>query len=133
MAKASEKPESAAGAVKETNKDARRWAMFCHLGGLAWLLWWIAPVVGGVVCSLVLWQIKKDEYEFVDDQGKEAVNFQISMLLYWAGAFILSLACVGLVLMPAVCVVDIGFSVYAAIKASNGEYYRYPLSLRLIK
>jgi uncharacterized Tic20 family protein len=55
------------------------WAMFCHLAGLGGL---VVPAIGSVIAPLVIWQIKKDEFEFVDDQGKEAVNFQISILIY---------------------------------------------------
>src|SRR4030042_6383157 len=65
----------------EINKDARMWAMFCHLAGLAGL---VVPVIGCVIGPLVLWQIKKEEFPFVDEQGKEDVNFQIYILFYGA-------------------------------------------------
>jgi len=54
-------------AAEEVSKDARTWAMFCHLVGLAGI---VIPVVGNIVGPLVIWQIKKDEYPFVDEQGK---------------------------------------------------------------
>lgn len=120
--------------VIETNKDARMWAMLCHLSGLGWLLFWLVPFIGGVVCPLILWQIKKNEYSFVDEQGKEAVNFQISMLLYWIVAALLCFTCVGFVLVPIVFVVDIVFVIVAAIKAGEGHSYRYPpFCIRFIK
>ena len=78
-------------------------------------------------------EIKKDEYPFVDDQGKEAVNFQISMLIYGIVAGLLIFACVGVVLLPAVVIVDVIFLLIAAVKANNGEHYRYPLTIRFIK
>ena len=117
---------------KEANKDARMWAMFCHLGGLAALLP-IVPVVGGVIAPLIIWQIKKDEHPFVDQQGKESVNFQISILIYEIVAGLLIFACVGAFLLPAVFIFDIVFLVIAAIKANNGQHYRYPLCIRFIK
>ena len=117
----------------EVNKEARMWAMFCHLAGLGWLLWWLVPLIGGVVGPLVLWQIKKDKYPFVDEQGKEALNFQISMLLYCIVAGVLCFACIGFVLLVIVGVVDTLFAIIASIKAGNGQHYRYPLTIRFIK
>ncbi len=119
--------------VIETNKDARTWAMLCHLAGLGWLIFWLVPVIGGVICPLILWQIKKDEYSFVDEHGKEAVNFQISMLLYWIVAVLLCFACIGAVLVPIVFVADIVLAIVAAIKAGEGHSYRYPFCIRFIK
>ena len=117
---------------KEVNKDARMLSMFCHLGGLAALLP-ILPVVGGIIAPLIIWQIKKDEHPFVDEQGKEAVNFQISILIYELVAILLLFACIGIPLLPAVIVFDIVFLVIAAIKANDGLHYRYPLCIRFIK
>ncbi len=120
-----ETPES-----KEINKDARMWAMICHLAGLAGI---VIPFVGSIVAPLVVWQIKKDDYPFVDEQGKEAVNFQISMTIYGLIAAVLAFMCVGFVLLPAVAVFDLIFLLIAAVKANNGHHYLYPLSIRFIK
>ncbi len=119
---------------KETNPDARMWAMLCHLAGLAFLLP-IVPAFGSILGPLVVWLIKKDQYPFVNEQGREALNFQITMFIYGLVAGLLILACVGIVLLPAVAVVDIVFLIIAAIKANNGEHYRYPFPLifRFIK
>ena len=116
--------------VAEVSKDARMWAMFCHLAGLAG---YVLPFVGNIVGPLIVWQIKKDEYPFVDEQGKEAVNFQISMTLYFLVTIPLCFICVGFVLMPAVMVVYLVFLLIAAVKANNGQSYRYPLTIRFIK
>ncbi len=115
---------------KEVNKDARMWAMFCHLAALAGL---VVPVVGCIIGPLIVWQIKKEEFPFVDEQGKEAVNFQISMLIYGIVAGLLCFVCVGFVLAPAVAIFDLVFMLIAAVKANNGEHYRYPLTIRFIK
>jgi uncharacterized Tic20 family protein len=120
---------------KETNRDARMWAMICHLAGLAG---YIVPVVGNIVAPLIVWQIKKDDFPFVDEQGKEAVNFQISMSLYaLIGSVLCLITCVGAVLIPfvviAVGIVDLVFLLIAAVKANNGQHYRYPLTIRFIK
>jgi uncharacterized Tic20 family protein len=111
---------------QEMNRDARMWAMFCHLAGFAFFLP-IVPFVGGVIGPLILWVIKRDQYPFVDEQGKEAVNFQITMLIYSAVAAVLVVAIVGIVLVPAVLIVDIVF--IATLKANEGYHYRYPYPL----
>ncbi len=117
---------------KEVNKDARMWGMICHLAGLGGLIP-IVPVIGSVIGPLVVWQIKKDEFGFVADQGKEAVNFQISILIYAIVSGLLCFACVGFVLLPAVYIFDLIFLLIAAVKANDGECYRYPLTIRFIK
>ena len=136
--KAPEEPPKVEEPVKseviETNKNARTWAMFCHLAGLGWLIFWLMPVIGGVICPLIVWQIKKDEYSFVDEQGKEAVNFQISMLLCWIVAMLLCFViCIGVPLVSIVFVVDIVLAIVASIKAGEGRSYRYPFCIRFIK
>lgn len=117
---------------KEINKDARMWGMICHLAGLGGLIP-IVPVIGSVIGPLVVWQMKKDEFGFVNDQGKEAVNFQISILIYAIVSALLIFACVGVVLLPAVYIFDLIFLLIAAVKANDGERYRYPLTIRFIK
>jgi uncharacterized Tic20 family protein len=117
---------------KETNKDARMWGMICHLAGLGGLIP-IVPVIGSVIGPLIVWQIKKDEFDFVADQGKEALNFQISILIYAIVSAFLIFACVGAFLLPAVYIFDLIFLLIAAVKANDGEKYRYPLTIRFIK
>jgi len=115
---------------KETNKDARMWAMFCHLAGLALFL---QIPLANIIAPLIVWQIKKEDSPFIDEQGKEAVNFQISMTLYVFISFILLVACIGFVLLPLVIILDVVFLLIAAVKANDGFHYRYPLSIRFIK
>jgi len=117
---------------KELNKDARMWAMICHLGGLGGLIP-VVPVIGCIIAPLIIWQVKKDEDPFIDEQGKEAVNFQISILIYALVSGLLCFACVGFVLLPAVYIFDLIFLLIAAVKANDGHHYRYPLTIRFIK
>ena len=117
---------------KEVNKDARMWAMFCHLIGLAAILP-IVPLFGGAIGALIIWQIKKDDFPFVNEQGKEALNFQISILIYAIVSGLLMFVCIGAFLLPAVIIFDIVFLIIAAIKVNNGFHYRYPLTIRFIK
>jgi uncharacterized Tic20 family protein len=111
---------------KETNPDARMWAMFAHLAGLCGIA---IPGIGSVLGPLIVWLLKKEQYPFVEEQGREALNFQITMLIYGFVAGLLMLMCIGFVLVIAVGVVDLVFLIIAAIKANNGEHYRYPYPL----
>ena len=110
--------------------------MICHLAGLGGLIP-IVPVIGSIIGPLIVWQLKKDEFGFVDEQGKEAVNFQISILLYLLVSAILwiplSFICIGALIPVAISVVDLIFLLIAAVKANDGEHYRYPLTIRFIK
>ena len=119
---------------KEVNKDARMWAMICHLAALAGI---VVPVIGCIIGPLIIWQIKKEEFPFVDEQGKGAVNFQISMTLYLLISAILwiplSFFCIGVFIPLAISIVDLVFLLIAAVKANDGEHYRYPLTIRFIK
>ncbi len=110
-------------------QEERNWGMFCHLAALAGF---IIPF-GNVIGPLVLWLIKKDESQFVNDQGKESVNFQISFSIYAVIAAVLIIVVIGIVLLIALGVGMLILVIVAAIKASNGEHYRYPMSIRFIK
>ena len=109
-------------------KDARTWAMFCHLGALAG---YIIPF-GNIIAPLVIWLIKKDESPFVDDQGKESLNFQISITIYALVALVLTLIIIGFFLLLAVGIFALVMVIVAAVKANDGEKYRYPLCIRFI-
>ena len=109
--------------------EEKQWALFAHLAAFAGF---IIPF-GSVIGPLVVWQIKKNEMPFVDDQGKEALNFQITAAIAVMVCFVLIFAVIGIFLMPAVLIADLVFVIMGAIAANNGQAYRYPISLRLIK
>jgi hypothetical protein len=111
------------------SSDERMWGMLCHLSTFAGYL---VPF-GNILGPLVVWLVKKDEYAFVDDQGKEALNFQISITIYSLVSGVLILALIGIPLLIAVILFSVVMTVIAAIKANGGEYYRYPLTIRLVK
>jgi len=116
-------------AATEENRDARLWGTFCHLAGLAMLL---GIPLGNVIGPLIVWLIKKDEYEFVDDQGKEALNFQITVAIAMVVSAPLVFVIVGIPLLLAVFVLYVVFTILATVRANAGERYRYPFALRLI-
>ena len=125
-----EQPTSAL--PEEISKDARMWAMFCHLAGLAGFV--IPVIVSGIIAPLIIWQVKKDDHPFIDENGKEALNFQISIGIYeFVSALLIFVFCIGAVLLPAVAIFDLVLLIIAAVKANNGQSYRYPLTIRFIK
>lgn len=119
--------EAAHGAV---SSDARKWAMIAHLSALVGLL---GNGIGFLLGPLAVWLIKRDDDPFVDDQGKEAVNFQITMLIAALISGLLILVLVGIFLLFVVMVLMIVFPIIAGIKANEGQRYRYPLTIRFIK
>jgi uncharacterized Tic20 family protein len=125
-------PETPAGETPgpkpELKKDENMWAMFCHLSAL---IGFVIPF-GNVIAPLVIWALKKDEYPLVADQGKESINFQLSMTIYLVICIILVFVAVGIILIPLLALVDLILVVIAAVKANEGEKYRYPLSFRFI-
>lgn len=109
--------------------EEKQWALFAHLSSLVGV---IIPF-GSVLGPLVIWLIKKDTLPFVDDQGKEALNFNITVAIAFVISAILMLVVIGLFLMILVGIAWLVLTIIATIKASNGEAYRYPFTLRLIK
>ena len=125
----------------EPDKEARLWATFCHLSPL---LAWLGLPFGTIIGPLVFWLIKRNEMPFVDDQGKESVNFHLSILIYALAAgtvaFIFALTVVLTILAVPVLIAIIALAIFefvqvimASIKANQGTAYRYPLAIRLIK
>lgn len=88
---------------------------------------------GNMIGPLILWLLKRAEDSFVDACGKEALNFQISMTVYAALCVLSLIIGIGIVLLPIVMILNIVYTVIAAIKASEGQSYRYPLTIRLIQ
>ena len=108
---------------QQVSKDAQNIAMLSHL--LGFFTSFFAP--------LIIWLLKKDEDAFIDQQAKEALNFQITILLAMCAAALLSIVCVGIPLLFVIPILDLIFCIIAAVKTSDGQPYRYPLCLRLVK
>ena len=116
-----EKQAPAAGTV---SKEERTMGMLCHLLGII-----------GFLGPLIIWLIKKDQMPFVETEGKESLNFQITLLIAWAAAIVLAIVTCGFgaVLFPLVMIVNLVFVIMGAMKANEGTSYKYPFNLRLIK
>jgi uncharacterized Tic20 family protein len=129
-------PQSPPTITPGNESQARTWNMLCHLSALAG---YIIPF-GNILGPLLVWQVKKNEFPSVIEHGKAALNFQLTVLIALvaggAAAFLLSFVCIGFLLIPvviAIALCGLIFAIIAGIKANNGEAYRYPWSLTLIK
>lgn len=111
------------------DKRERNWGMACHLSALCG---YIIPF-GNVIGPLVIWLLKKDELAFVDDQGREALNFQLTLVLAFMVSFILIFVLIGFVMTAILCVYALIMIVYASVKASEGVRFRYPMTVRFFK
>ncbi|MGI5860955.1 MAG: DUF4870 domain-containing protein [Myxococcales bacterium] len=121
-------PPPATAERKGPSHDEKNWAMACHLSALAGYLTFFGFFVG----PLIVWLVKKDEYPLVDDQGKESLNFELSILLYYVISGLLVFVIVGIPLLIAVAVFQLVEIIIASVKAKNGEMFRYPLTIRFV-
>ena len=123
-------PPSAKSArfVEQTSDGSERtYAVFNHLVGL--MSAFDGMGVLGFVGALIMWRIKNEESHFLDDHGREAVNFQLSLLLY---VIVGAIPSAGLIIVFVVVLRMVG-CIRGAIAAGNGEYYRYPMCIRFLK
>jgi len=111
------------------NQEERTMGMLCHLLALAGY----AIPFGNILGPLIIWQIKKDQYPFADDQGKESLNFQISVSIYAIISTILIIVVIGIPLVIAVGVFGLVEIILASIKANQGIPWRYPMTIKFIK
>jgi len=120
--------------------EERQWAMFAHLSALLGAI--LTGAFGGwgsFIGPLVIWLVKKDTMPFVNDQGKEALNFNITVAIAAVVLVLISVMTLGIgliITIPLWFIIGIGwlvFTIIAAIKANEGVSYRYPFTLRLIK
>ncbi len=109
--------------------DQRQWAMFAHLSALAGL---VVPF-GNILGPLIIWLIKKDTMPLVNDQGKEALNFNITVAIAAVVCWVLVFVLIGFLLLPALVICWLVFVILATVRANEGSYYRYPFTLRLVQ
>lgn len=100
--------------------DERTFAILAHV------LTFVAPILG----PLIIYLVKKDESAYIAAHARESLNFQISMMLI---IFILLISIIGILFIWLVGIVSLILVIIATIKASDGGFYRYPLTWRLIK
>ena len=108
----------------------RTWCVLCHASALTGIF---SHVLGFVLGPLIVWLIKRGDASEIDAHGKESLNFQISMLIYHAIAFVLCFILIGIPILIALWVLDIVLVIIASMKASEGRFYHYPFTIRFIK
>jgi hypothetical protein len=128
-------PASSSGST--VSPSVRTWTVLCHASAF---LGFLIPALGQFVGPLIVWLWKRDESPEIDAHGKESLNFQLSVFIYTAVfaivCFVLMFVLIGFLLVPLIAlfyIANVVLVIIASLKANEGELYRYPLTLRLIK
>ncbi|HEU4708321.1 MAG TPA: DUF4870 domain-containing protein [Methylophilaceae bacterium] len=106
----------------EVGSNDKNLAVLTHLGGILF----------SFIPGLIVWLLQKDSNPYVGEQAREALNFQLTLLIAWVISYILAFLLIGFVFMAIIWVANIILCIIAAVAASKGEPYRYPFTLRLI-
>jgi len=117
-----ENVEPASADQGEISKEARELGMLLHLLGLV-----------GFFAPLIIWVNAKEKHTFVDDHGRAALNYHISIIIYYAVCWLLCLVIIGIFLLIALAVMHVVFVIIAAVKAVRGKPWQYPIAIRFLK
>jgi uncharacterized Tic20 family protein len=115
--------------VSTSSADLRPWDVLCHASAL---LGFFFPRAGHVIAPLIVWLVKRGDSPEIDAHGKESLNFQLSMLVYSAISAILCLVLIGFVLLAILHILNVVLVIIASIRASEGKFYRYPITIRFL-
>jgi uncharacterized protein len=107
----------------------RNWSMLCHLSAFAGFFF----PFGGIIGPLICWLTRKDESDWVNINGRNALNFQLSILLYMVLAIPLCFIIIGFPIIAVLSVLKVVCIIIASVKAPKGELFRYPLSIPFIQ
>ena len=113
-----------------SSSDVRMWNVLCHATALAGFF---VPWAGHILGPLIVWLAKRGDSPEIDANGKESLNFQISMLIYNVIAGVLCLVLIGFVILVVLHILNLVLVIVASIQANEGKFYRYPLTIRLNK
>jgi uncharacterized protein len=113
-----------------SSRDVRTWNVLCHATALAGFF---VPWAGHILGPLIVWLAKRNDSPEIDENGKESLNFQISMLIYNVIAGVLCLVLIGFVILVILHFLNLVLVIVASVQASEGKFYRYPMTIRLIK
>lgn len=114
---------------KKLSPKEKNWGVLAHASAF---LMFLIPGAGGIIGCLIIWLLKRDESAYVDDQAKEALNFNITVFVYEIIAGIMVFIAIGVPLLIAISVFWFTFTVIGMVKASKGLKYRYPLTIHFI-
>lgn len=109
--------------------EEKQWALICHLSGLSGYL---IPF-GNIIIPIIIWSMKKQDMPMVDEHGKEVINFQISITIWILLSGLLIILLVGIPMLIVLVLLQVILVIVGALKADNGELYKYPLTVRFIK
>jgi len=115
-------PQQPPAAAPLSQEQDVQWGSFAHLGGVL-----------GFLPALIIWLVFKDRGSFTNTEAKEALNFQITILFAYVIGWILTVILIGAFIVWAAWIVSVVFSIIAFLKAKDGQHYRYPFAIRLIK
>ena len=116
-------PPPPSQADSQLSNDSRNMGMLCHL----------LAIFTGFIGPLIIWLIKKDEDPYVDFHGKQALNFQFTLLIFYIAGAITICITIGFFITLAAVVLHYVFTIIATVAANKGEYYRYPLAIPFFK
>lgn len=106
----------------ESPKEARNMAMLCHLLGIV-----------GFFAPLVIWLSEKDKHRFVDEHGRAAMNYQISLMIYYFVCCPLCFVAIGVFLLAVLTIMHVVFVIIGSVRASRGRLWRYPIAIPFLK
>lgn len=109
--------------------EQRQMGLFLHLSQFANVIFF--PL--GIIAPIVIWQTQKDKMPALDAHGKMITNFMISMTIYAFISILLVFVLVGILLLPILAIIGIAFPIIGAVKANNGEFWEYPLTIKFLK
>jgi uncharacterized Tic20 family protein len=114
-------------ATPSTSSQVRTWCVLCHASALLGLFF---HFLGHLLGPLIVWLLKRGDSSEIDAHGKESLNFQLSMLIYDVVAGILCFVIIGFPLLVILWIVNTVLVIIASIRASEGQFYRYPFTIR---
>ena len=117
--------------LPSSDESARSWCIGLHLSGLSGVFLGLA--LAHVFVPLAIWLIKRADNPEIDATGKEVLNFQISFSIYFLVAGALCWILIGFLILPIFVIIWLVCTILAAIRTSNGEAYRYPMTIRFLK
>jgi uncharacterized protein len=117
--------------VTNSEESARSWCIGLHLSGLSGIV--LGFAMAHIIVPLAIWLIKRADNREIDATGKEVLNFQISFSIYFLIAGALCWILIGFLILPIFLIIWLVCTILAAVRTSNGERYRYPLTIRFLK
>lgn len=109
--------------------NVRTWTVLCHASALLGVFF---HFMGHLLGPLIVWLAKRHESAEIDAHGKEALNFQLSMLIYDAVAAVLCVVLIGIPILILLWIMNTIFVIIASLQASDGKLYRYPITIRFL-